>query len=104
MRESTSLVEKVINVLILLAKEGPSTLQQLQSATHRGALRTSALLGFMEAFGLLATIDHHAIGARWWQGPWRRYKLTNVGRHYLRAFDELDPRAPFASFEDEVQA
>lgn len=92
-------VEHAIEILVYLTKNGPTTGIKLAKSCKCGVVEGYMLLLHMKSLALVIRDEKPNLGLRaLWPGV---YMITDAGRHYLMAFDELDPRAPFAALREQ---
>lgn len=91
-------LEQAIEILTYLARTGPLTSREV--AEHLGCwtIKAHALLSRLYIWNFIeGGRELHGPGTPDPQWVWR---LTDDGRRFLKGFDELDERAPFATFEN----
>lgn len=79
--------ERAIRVLLYLTSHRPAEVNDIRKAIDIGPLRFIALIGILGGFGMVKRVGRSD------------YEITDAGRYYLYAFDELDQRAPYATFD-----
>lgn len=99
MAERSPSLSRVLDLLMHLAKAGPTPGDELKQALNARWISFLSIMIVASAWGLIK--EGRVLHPRQPDKKARVWLLTNDGRRFLRTYDELDPRAPFAAFETE---
>lgn len=93
-------VEKAIEVLLFLSKAGPSKLQAIAKEHKMGRVGAYLFMSSLQTWDLVRC-ERTLHGEEPDPEPHILWRLTNGGRRFLKGWDELDERAPYAAFDPE---